>query len=386
MKNYDVIIAGYTCVDLFPDFSRLPPSKNITDILKPGKLIEIDGYSFEPGGVVPNVGLVLKKFGKNVFMNSLVGEDPMGDVLIKLFDNYDVSEGIKTTKKAGTGFSIVIALPGIDRIFFESTGCNELFDYSCINFDAVSQCKIFHFGYPPLLKQFYLNGGRQLVKVFSETRRLGAVTSLDFSLPDPASESGRIDWPELMQNVLPLTDIFVPSLEEALNIMMPNEYDKMLSEYEDGEIIDQIPEDVIRKLGSLIIDAGVKILMIKAGHRGLYLFTGNVSSINKGKGIYLPEEDWSYRRMWCKAYPADPSKIINASGAGDTAVAAFLTAILDGYAPESSLKYAAMAGRNSLFHSYIYEDLSDWQTLTKEIRSTTNKIVPLLNEKSKIDL
>ena len=166
----------------------------------------------------------MKKFSKKVLLNGLVGDDFIGKIAIEWLDKYNLSDGIKITDKAGTAFSIVIAPPGIDRIFLESPGCNQIFDTSFINFDAISQSRMFHFGYPPLLKQFYQNNGSQLVDLFSEIQKMGVVTSLDFSLPDPESESGRINWPEIMQKILPFTDIFVPSLEEVLQIMQPGEY------------------------------------------------------------------------------------------------------------------------------------------------------------------
>ena len=53
---------------------------------------------------------------------------------------------------------------------------------------------------------------------------MGVVTSLDFSLPDPESESGKINWPEIMKKLLPFTDIFVPSLEEATSNNDPLKY------------------------------------------------------------------------------------------------------------------------------------------------------------------
>ena len=138
----------------------------------------------------------MKKFNKNVFLNGLVGDDFIGKIAIEWLDKYNLSEGIRITDKAGTAFSIVIAPPGIDRIFLESPGCNQIFDTSFINFDAISQSRLFHFGYPPLLKQFYQDNGSQLVDLFSKIQKMGVVTSLDFSLPDTESESGKIDWPE----------------------------------------------------------------------------------------------------------------------------------------------------------------------------------------------
>jgi len=130
-------------------------------------------------------------------------------------------------------------------------------------------------------------------------------------------------------------------------------------------------------LGKSILDLGVKILLIKAGHLGAYLLTGNVSSINDTKGFNLLLENWSYRELWCKAYPADESKIINSIGAGDNAVAAFLSAILDGQTAESALKFAAITGRNNLYCQNSYEELPGWQEMANEIELSDNSDILL---------
>ncbi len=375
MKKYDVTVAGYTCVDLTPGFRRTETPVPIADLFRPGNLIEIDGLDVSLGGIVPNTGLALKRFGKRVFLNGLIGDDAIGIIAKEAFDRYGVSEGITTTKKAGTAFSIVISPPGVDRIFLESPGCNTILDRENIDFDAVFQSRIFHFGYPPLLRRFYRDGGRRLLDLFTEVRETGAVTSLDFSLPDPESESGKTDWPEVMRRVLPVTDIFVPSLEEVLRIMTPSEYENILSSSGNGDIIDLVPEDLIRKTGETIIEAGVKILLIKAAHRGLYLMTGDVSSMSGTTGIKLPGEQWNFRTLRCDAYRADGSRVVNASGAGDTAAAAFLSAILDGDSPELSMKYAAAAGRDKLYCHDIYNEHGGWDVLTREIQTEPHEVI-----------
>jgi sugar/nucleoside kinase (ribokinase family) len=374
MKKYDIAIAGYTCVDMIPSFNKTECFASISNLFKPGKLIEINGLDVVLGGVVANTGLALNNFNKKVFLNGLVGDDFMGKIAKEWFEKSNISEGIKTTKKAGTAFSIVLAPPGVDRIFLESPGCNQIFDTSYINFDAISQCRLFHFGYPPLLRRFFLNNGSQLVDMFSGIQEMGVVTSLDFSVPDPESESGKINWPRVMQSVLPFIDIFVPSLEEVLQIMIPSKYAEIQASCSNTEVISQIPTPLIREVGKMIIDCGVKIVLIKAGERGAYLLTGDVSPIHEKMGIHLPDKNWNFRELWCEAYPADNSKIINTNGAGDTAVAAFLSAILDGLCVESSLKYAAIAGRNTLYCHNIHTDLSDWSEMTKGINSETNEI------------
>ena len=377
MKKYDVVVAGYTCVDLTPGFKRNEIPVSIASLFRPGKLIEIDGLGVSLGGIVPNTGLALKKFGKQVFLNGLIGDDFIGMIAKELFDRYGVSEGIMTTREAGTAFSIVISPPGVDRIFLESPGCNQILDMECINFDTVSQSRIFHFGYPPLLQRFYLDEGNRLFELFSAVRGMGTVTSLDFSLPDPESESGKIDWPDVMRRVLPVTDIFVPSLEEVIRIMAPSKYSEIISFSGNGDIINLVPEDLIREIGGVIIGNGVKILLIKAAHRGVYLMTGDVSSINEKPGFNLPEEQWNFRELWCDSYHADISKVISASGAGDTAAAAFLSAILDGDSPESAMKYAAIAGRNNLYCRDIFTELEGLDHIKKEIMAGSHEIIDL---------
>lgn len=374
-KKYDVVIAGYLCVDMVPEFIKSETVNSISDILIPGRLIEIDGLVFSLGGVVPNTGLAMKKFNKKVFLGGLIGNDFLGKIAKDYLDKHNLSEGIKITGIAGTAFSIVIAPPGVDRIFLESSGCSKIFDIESIDFKAVSQSRLFHFGYPPLLRKFYLNQGEQLLSLFTRVQKMDVVTSLDFSLPDTQSESGKQNWLQIMQRVLPYTDIFVPSLEEILQVMMPGEYDKILSSVGSSEIIDHIPLSIIREIGRTIIDYGARILLIKAGHRGSYLLTGDISSINQKDEFNLNESDWNYCELWCNAYPADLARIKNATGAGDTAVAAFLSAILEGRTPEETVKFAAMAGRNNLYCQKIYEEIDGWQVMEEEMKSEINEIM-----------
>lgn len=380
MKKYDAIIAGYLCMDMVPEFPGHELSTGISGLLKPGKLIEIGGLEFNLGGVVANTGLAMKKFGKKVYLNGLIGNDFIGEIAKNMLDKYGLAEGIKITGITGTAFGIVLAPPDVDRIFLESPGCSKIFDIDFIDFKAVSESRLFHFGYPPLLRQFYLNGGVQLKLMFSKVQEMGVATSLDFSLPDLQSESGKQNWLQIIRQVLPYTDIFVPSLEEVLQVMKPDEYARILSVSGNSEIIDLIPISIIRDIGQTIIDLGAKVLLIKAGHRGIYLLTGDVSPLNQKEGFNLSGANWNHRELWCDAYPVDAGKVKNATGAGDTAAAAFLSAILDGLVPETALKLAAIAGRNNLYCRDIYLEISEWQNMESELTSRQHEISDLNNK------
>src|SRR5690606_32528040 len=145
------------------------------------------------------------------------------------------------------------------------------------------------------------NNGSQLLTLFSRVQQMGVVTTLDFSLPDADSESGKLNWPKVMRRILPFTDVFMPSLEEALLVMMPHKYDaiRRLSDKED--MVDYISPDIIRDVGKRVNDCGVKILLIKARHKGLYLLTQDITAITERTGLDLREQDRNNKELRCHA-------------------------------------------------------------------------------------
>jgi len=381
-KKYDVLIAGYLGIDLIPEFKKKNSREhtNIYALLKPGTLTEIDGLQLSLGGVVANTGLAMKRFSRNVYLNGLTGNDFMGKIISEWLERYNLEGGIKMTTAASTAFGIVIAPPGIDRIFLESPGCNEIFDVDDIDLAGASDSRIFHFGYPPLLKKFFADNGRMLRELFSTVSQSGTVTSLDLSLPDPQGEAGKCDWPAIMRATLPFTDIFVPSVEELLLILMPAEYHRIYEMAGTDDIVDLISMSLVRELGQRIIALGVKILLIKMAHRGAYLVTGNVSALSD-KGLVL-DDSWNYTELHCEAYAPDPARLKNASGAGDTAVAAFLSAIIGEEHPARAVKYACIAGRNNLYCNDLYTELDGWEQMTAEIDAEDEEADPVSNLKA----
>ena len=378
-KKYDAIISGYTCVDMVPSFERREETKNISELLKPGKLLEIGGLDMVLGGVVPNTGLLMKYFGDNVFLNGLIGEDPVGKIAEGMMTEYGTREGIRKTVKAGTGYSIVLAPPGTDRIFLESPGCNRIFSKDNIDYKAISESRLFHFGYPPLLREFYKNNGKSLTEMYRKISEMGVITSMDMSLPDMESESGKVDWRALLKETLPYVDLFVPSLEEMIQIMNPGKYSEMQKKAGDMDIEKVVPLELIRDIGRELIEMGVKVLMIKMGGRGIYLRTGDISGINdkKGEDNRLNEENWKEREFICKASFCDGARVKNASGAGDTAIAAFLHSVLQGEDVDIAVRYAALAGRDSLYCESIFSDMSCWEELTQEMNEEPGEIFDL---------
>lgn len=367
--KYDVVVAGYICVDMTPRFVYPAPDSSLSEILKPGKLVQVGDLDVSLGGVVPNTGIALQVFGANVALMGLVGVDTLGDIVAATLDRHGLAAGIQYAESSGTGYSIVIAPPGIDRVFIESPGCNGVFTAADVDYEVIEQSRLFHFGYPPLMESMIAEDGAELEKLFRNVKQRGVATSLDMAMPDPQSPAGTTDWMRLLSRTLPYVDIFTPSIEELLFMMDHDLYEQIHLEAGDGDFVDVVPQSVFAELTDKTRELGARITLIKAGHRGMCLQTAT-EGIDRLESLNLAAQDWAGKQFWLPVFPRDVSKIKNACGAGDCAIAGFLAAMLYGADPETAARYATLAGRDNLYGTDAISSLRDWQAMTKDINET----------------
>jgi len=365
-QSLDAVIAGYLGVDIIPGFPRGRNPVAAREFLRPGKLIETDGLGFSLGGAVANTGLAMRRFGRDVELMGCIGRDTLGDLVLSLLQGHGVSGGIHRNRKAGTAYGIIMAPPGMDRIFLEDPGCNAYFSTREIQWDTVARSRLFHYGYPPLMKRMWCNEGQELRAMFERVRKLGVATSLDMALPDSDSPAGKADWRSILAKTLPLVDIFVPSVEEILFMLEPEEHTRLLAQAAGRDMVEIIPSSHYERLGEQLLAMGAGVVMIKAGPRGAYLRTGDTANIRAATSLALPD-DWRDRSVWVASLPVDRDRFKNACGAGDCAVAGFLTAMLMGCGIENAAHYAMRAGRDSLYGADAFSGLSDWGVMSESI-------------------
>ncbi len=383
VKNKKVMAAGHICLDITPKFP-LNQEYDIKKLLRPGALIEMDEVVLGTGGAVSNTGLAMSKLGLEVLLNGKVGDDEFGGIIKKLLGKK--AKAFKTVTGQSSSYTIVIAVPGYDRLFFHHPGTNDTFTSDDIDYQSARDCCLFHFGYPTLMKGIFENDCRELEKIYKNVKELGIVTSLDMSMPDPLSDAGKVDWHDALKRTLPYVDIFLPSVEEIAFMLDRELFEKRKNEAGvDDPVLVYTPEDVAG-LAEKMLDMGVKIAAIKNGIRGYYLRTAdesNLADINLNGS--LDGKRWSGRELWAGSYKAEVFG--SATGAGDATIAGFLSGLVNGHEPEECLKIANTVGWQNVKEFDTLSGIKDWDT-TLEMAGHKNKETNFVmeeNDKWKFD-
>ena len=107
----------------------------------------------------------------------------------------------------------------------------------------------------------------------------------------------------------------------------------------------------VRRLTETLFKAGVGVVGVKCGLRGIYLATTR-------KPPAILGDSWTNRELWAEALRAE--KVVSTTGAGDCAIAGFLTSVLKGLGPEEALLAACIAGAQNVRAPDAHSGLGTW--------------------------
>jgi sugar/nucleoside kinase (ribokinase family) len=344
-KDIEIVSAGHTCLDLIPAFLIDGKVDKMTDVLVPGKMINMGECVVVGGGPVTNAGVSIRRLGVKTELIGKVGDDDFGKEVLNWYEEHEGHfKGIHMVKGESTSYTIAICIPGIDRFYLHHCGANDTFGYDDMDFDLVGRSKLMLFGYPPWMRKLYENTGAELTKILKKTKELGTTTVLDLSLPDVNSYAGQRDWKAILTDWVPLSDIMVPSAEEIFYFLYKENFLEKKAKLGPKEsVLDHLTVKEISTVGDDLIKMGTAIAMIKCGHRGLYIRTADKDRLKKlGAAGCKDLDNWANRELWFPVYQEE--KFVGALGSGDSAIAGFLSAFVWNHSIESCLRYANAAG------------------------------------------
>ena len=340
-RKVEAVVAGHICLDIFPGLS----GRAGETLIVPGKLVDTGPAEFSTGGAVSNTGLALHRLGVATLLMGKTGADPFGRIILDILRRHapKLVSAMRVAKDAPTSYSIVISAAGMDRCFLHCSGANNTFCAADLDYTKLSEAKLLHFGYPSLLRKMYCDGGAELAALLRRVKEHGLATSLDMSLPDPASEAGAADWPGLLQKVLPLTDVFLPSIEELLFMADRPRFEELKQKAGLSGIVAAVDGPMLEQLSTRLLDLGVAIAVIKLGDRGLFVRTTGSSARLQALGRCAPKNigAWRGRKLLAPCFKVD---VAGTTGAGDSAIAGFLLGLLRGWPLEEALTMGVAVG------------------------------------------
>jgi sugar/nucleoside kinase (ribokinase family) len=359
MTDDAIIVAGHCCLDIIPSFASTADGE-----LHPGKLVDVGPVVLAPGGTVSNVGLALSRLGAPVRLVGKVGDDHFGRILLALYEAVApaLAQGMIVAGGEATSYSVVISPPGSDRIFLHCSGANHTFSAADLLSRTFAGAAILHFGYPPLMRGMYRDGGADLTAIMREARRSALFTSLDMALPDPASEAGQVDWRTLLRRVLPFVDAFLPSIEETLFMLDRPRYDALRAQYGMAGVIAGVDAALLARLSDELLAWGARLVGLKLGDQGFYLRTAG----ELAQTPLLDPAEWASREL---LVPCFQTAVAGTTGAGDVTNAGLLAALLTGMPPDQAVRSAVAVGAYSVEQVDATSGVPRWEAAQRRLQT-----------------
>ena len=344
----EVIVAGHLCLDLLPTFDT-DHQTSFADMFVPGKLNNVGESVLSSGGTVSNTGLALRQLGFKTGLMAKIGDDLFGRGLLGILEEFKSGLQLIIDPESSTSYSYVIAPPGVDRIFLHHTGANDTFCSSDLDYESISGARLFHFGYPPLMRKMYEQDGSDLAAIFRQVKAKGVTTSLDMALPDPDSPAGKANWLKIMENALPYVDIFLPSLEELMYMLEREEYLRLceLGRKVGKGFIEMFDMSSLPGLADRVMELGCAAVVIKLGYKGLYLKTADAARLaDCGRSSFFDPAQWADQSLFAPSFLV--TKIASTTGAGDASIAGFLSGVLSGQPAYIALQLGCAAAAQKI--------------------------------------
>ncbi|MEM7042137.1 MAG: PfkB family carbohydrate kinase [Pseudomonadota bacterium] len=285
----------YTSMGFYTFDALARPVENIPP---GGNTYFVEDFALAVSGAAGSAAIVAAKHGLKVQAVGGVGEDLMGDWVLRRLGDFEVdAENMQRCPDFYTSSSIVTTRPDGARPALHKLGATAGFYVGDERIDRVLDTKIFHIGGVGLMDR--MDKGRT-AEVMAEAKKRGCVTTLDVFASTP-------DDMALIKPLLPHTDYFMPSEEEAMAL-------SGLTDFED--------------IAKFLLDLGVGGVILTLGEHGA-MYRGS-----DGQEIDLP------------AYKID---VVCTCGCGDCFNAGFATGLHLGMSTEDCIRMGqASSAQNAM--------------------------------------
>jgi sugar/nucleoside kinase (ribokinase family) len=247
----------------------------------------LDEIRLAPAGSAAGTAVGLAKLGLSVATVGAVGDDALGEVLIRALNGFGV-DASHVVQKPGvqTSASILPIRPNGDRPALHVVGANAVYSIDDVPWPLIETAAHLHLGGSDSMRGLGRDGAAQIL---GRARAGGATTSMDIL------SEGSPKLLAILKPCLQFVDWFMPNADQARKLMESH-----------------TPEEAAAHL----LDLGVRGVVLTMGGDGSLLMTAD-------KQIRLSAHDVT---------------VIDTSGCGDAYCAGFIRAIQLGWLPSECMK------------------------------------------------
>ena len=287
MSKIDVSCIGILVADVI--------TKPVDKIPAPGLLERVSSIETYTGGCAMSAGIDMAKIGIKTAVLGKVGNDSFGEFLKEALVKYGVdTRGIAVDENVQTSASVVLSSSSGERSFLHTVGANGTFCYEDVNWDVIADSDIIFVAGTMLMDSF---DGECCAQVLKKCKEMGKTTVLDTAW----DSQGR--WMKVLEPCMQYIDIFLPSIDEAIELSGETEPDK---------------------IADVFFNMGVSKVVIKLGSRGCYM-----RETKDSQPVIIP---------------CFKVKAVDTTGAGDSFCAGFLSAMAKGLSFEQCGRFANAVG------------------------------------------
>jgi len=247
----------------------------------------LDEIRLAPAGSAAGTAVSLAKLGLEVATVGAVGDDALGDVLIRALNGFGIDTS-HVVRKPGvqTSASILPIRPNGDRPALHAIGANAVYSIEDVPWPLIESAAHLHLGGNDSMRGLGRDGAAQILR---RARDGGATTSMDIL------SEGSPKLLAILKPCLPFVDWFMPNADQACKLTESN-----------------TPEEAASRL----LDLGVRGVVLTMGGDGSLLATAR-------ERLHLPAHD---------------IQVVDTSGCGDAYCAGFIRALRLGSSPPECMK------------------------------------------------